>query len=168
MLASPIRKDPMAEAFYPPLDEQAEWALGIIAKMLSENSNYLKSSDCPYPEAVKNLLGGVEVVVPGGLETPNAVKTTWDKLQEEMASVFEELTDIGKELERDDDVEAKDKIAYIRAKTVLMEKLISMQERVHGIKQVSEFYRVVMDVMENVLSVDQRTQVMERLEAARG
>lgn len=159
----------MSDEFFPPLDEAANWALVIIGKKLKEDPDYLKNDDCPYSDEVKALFEGVrEVVVPGGLVTPLAVKTTWDKLQEEMASIFDELNEIGEELENNESVEPKDKINYVKAKAGLMQKLVEMQERVHGIQQISAFYRVVMDIMENVLTIDQRTKVMERLETARG
>ena len=58
---------------------------------------------------------------------------------------------------------ASDKTAYFRLSTSLLEKLVSMQERVYNMSQVKYFKEKVLQILEEEITTDDRANIIERL-----
>lgn len=162
---------------YPSLDEKAEWALGVIATLASENPDYFTNQDCPYEGRTLILLQSMcavpaEVEGDGKPEVPlheqakqqlaqvvnmDEMETT---IEQDLMTVLTELKLYGKTLTNSDNTE---RMSYFRTVTSLLEKLVALRERAAGVKQVKEFESAVLGVMEDVLTSEQRTQVMDQL-----
>jgi hypothetical protein len=74
-----------------------------------------------------------------------------------------ELKNYGKTNAKSDQTE---RMAYFRTATSLLERLVTARERALGIKQIRDFQDTVLNIMEEVCTPDQRTDVMDRLRRA--
>lgn len=59
--------------------------------------------------------------------------------------------------------DSSEAMAYYRTITNLMDKLLSYQERALGMKKIGEFHQVVLDILDDVVTEDQRDEVLRRL-----
>jgi hypothetical protein len=145
--------------FPPQLPAGSAFALSLILQRLEEDPEFLDFA--PYPAEDLEVLAAFrpssedEEVVTG--------EGKWSRLERESNNLFKLLTDFSKTLNNKDSSET---MAYFRTATSLMEKIISLQERTANLKQVSKFHDAVLLIMEDVMSPDQRTQVMDRLKSA--
>lgn len=149
---------------YPVIPPKSLIPLRIIQAQLAENAEYLASPECPYDDEIKAFLGVFGGPVAGrmadksGFLGQNGDK--WAALEVETANLFDELKNFGKTIKEND---VADRMAYFRAATSLLEKIVGINERAMGLKQISEFQREVMEVIDGVLTPNQRDGVMERL-----
>jgi hypothetical protein len=152
----------MAEdLYYPPLDTKTIKSLPIVRELAAEHASYFLSA--PYPMEVQTILQDLfkkkEVIAEERPE--NDDRDNWEFLYEESKHLYLSLKGASA-----GNLETSDKMAYFRTATALLEKLLSMQERSNNLKQVSDFYALVLEIMESELSGDQRTRVMQRLSDA--
>lgn len=164
---------------YPDLNEKAEWALGVIATLGTENADYFLHEECPYEGRTLTLLQAMCQTVggaPGGPEMPLHEQVAKSReragvkvedlaeadmsIEAELVNVFDELKLYGRSLSSSDQTE---RMSYFRTATSLLEKLVILKERAAGVKQVKEFENAVLGVMEDILTSEQRTAVMDRL-----
>lgn len=155
---------------YPQIDPKMLVPLRIIAAELAENPGYLDDESCPYDPDLKDFLS---VFGPQNIKnTPQTGPKSsflgsrgdkWAAMEGEAAALYQELKDFGENLSVDDVAE---RMSYFRTSTSLLEKIISINERAMGLKQIHEFQQTVLDVIENVLTTDQRTKVMGLLKAS--
>lgn len=149
------------DRFYPPLGDDALFALDVIAQNLRTDPEYL--DEAPYPAAVLDIFGKMPSI-PGDPEAPSLEdEDKWDRLQRESDKLFRGLTDAGNQLDSRDNAE---KMAYFRTATSLLDKIVGIQDRILNLRAVSRFHTTVMAIMEDVLDPGQRTEVMERLKKA--
>lgn len=161
----------MSDYHYPDLTEHAQWAVRTVLTLAKEDSNYLKSPDCPYDPALVKLIEStiwVKLDVSGSSDTPPpSTPITEDEidstLAEDLYSVFTELKNYGKSIGQSDQTE---RMAYFRTATSLLERLVSARERALGVKQIKTFQDTVLTIMEDSMTPNQRTEVMDRLRSA--
>lgn len=158
----------MADLFYPPLDLATVRNLEIVKQLASEHASYFLTS--PYSgeveEVVKRLLKmkeQVQVAENHEGEEEEVTGDRWEFLYRETQSLFKDLKNA-----KVSSGETAEQMSYFRTATSLMEKMISLQERALGLKEISEFQKAVLDVMESVLEPSQRTEVMEKLKSSVG
>lgn len=153
----------MTDAYYPQLDTATIKALPIVQQLSEEHKSYLLTS--PYSGDVlailERLLAPKKVIHESSApsSTPDG-EDNWEFLATESKRLYKDLSNTGLGLE------GSEKLAYLKTAAGLLEKLLSMQERANNLKQISEFYAIVMDIMESELSADQRSKIMIRLEEA--
>lgn len=153
----------MSDPYYPSLDTATIKALPIIQQLSEEHKSYLLTA--PYAGDVlailERLLAPKKVIhEQAKVPTANADEENWEFLARESKRLYTDLSNTGLGLE------GSDKLAYLKTAAGLLEKLLSMQERANNLKQISEFYATVMEIMEDELSSDQRSKIMIRLEEA--
>ncbi|WKV22007.1 hypothetical protein Phage2-1_00006 [Achromobacter phage 2-1] len=166
MPSSPSEEQEMSY-HYPELGERAEWALGIIATLGTENADYFTHQDCPYEGRTLILLQAMcqthkeppQAAVPTTV-SDDEVASIDTTLEHDLLAVLKDLKHHGASLTNVDQTE---KMSYFRTITSLLEKLTMLRERAVGVKQVKEFEGAVLGVMEDVLTPEQRTQVMDGL-----
>lgn len=153
--------------YYPTLDPQTMKNISVIQKLAAEHPSYWLTA--PYSGEIQLQLEGMffrkkasEKADKEEAELPiNDDRESWQFLYEESRNLYINLKNAKP---TGDDPAAQ--MGYFRTATSLLEKLLSMSERANNLKQVSDFYALVMDIMEGVMSPTQRTEVMERLQAA--
>lgn len=136
------------DRFFPDVDE---WAVRILLENLRADPNYLDHEDCPYSDEFRTLFRGGAVEM-GEIEDLD--------LEAESLRLFTELREAKDSMGGDDHAE---RMAYFRTSTSLLDKLITMRERAQNVKAISRFYRVVLDLIEEMLEPGQITRFRERL-----
>lgn len=155
--------------FYPSLREETILALNVVVQNLEQDSNYLDNTDCPYSDPIKNFfrkkisVSGSNIVVDVFEKAEG--ETDLDKIREQIVAVINDLEDFGRKLTIAD---STDKMGYFRTKTALIEKLVNMQERTFNIKEINDFRNTLLGFMNEVLTKDQVTQLMQRLDGILG
>lgn len=146
----------MEQTHYPVVNERN---IPLILTLYEANPDYFKSPDCPYTETTKSLFTGTAKVF--DLQSHNDIKPLDDDdtiIQINM--VYQQLMAYGTEAQRSDN--ATDKNMYFRVATSLLEKLVSIKEKMSNLKNINNFIGAVLQVMDEVLTPDQRGAVMER------
>ncbi len=154
---------------YPELPPRLLANLWVVKAGLEADPGYLQAAECPYSDDLRQLLAGLagNSSVPGvtsGAETPERTDR-WGELGEETAELRRELRDFARNLSAED---VSEHMAYFRTATALTEKLITIGERIYGIRQSQEFMRAVLQVFDEELSPELRTRVMDRLRSFNG
>ncbi len=154
--------------YYPPLETTTVKNLEIVRQLAAEHSAYWLQS--PYSGDIEtlckkwfsNVPQSASGVVHGDQEISDDEilegGARFEMLYRESANLFRNLKNAGNGM-----TEISEKNAYYRTATSLLEKLISLQERALGLKQIHDFHQSVLDIMENTLSGEQRNEVMDRL-----
>lgn len=150
--------------FYPRIGEDTFLTLKLVLQKLEEDVGYLGHRECPYSESGKDLLsamargqgsvGGAAVGLPEDYD-PGDYEAHIHKLLTDMETMGEGLAKLA----------PNEKISFFKAKTQLVEKLLSMQERNVTLKQMQGFKEVVLDLLDVVCTKDQLADFMTRLDA---
>ena len=148
--------------YYPKLDETTVKNLRVVKQLMVAHPGYFL--EAPYSKDVEETLTEWFIEKKSSLSKPVAAesgeeKDPWDMLYSESKTLFENL----KTVEFSKLGETAEMMSYFRTATSLLEKLVSLQERALGLKEIGDFHRAVMDIMENVLTPTQRTTVMDQL-----
>lgn len=153
--------------FYPKLDESTVKKLDVVRQLAQQHPGYFLES--PYSGETEKLitdwfLSKRRPVTETGTSAATELtddRDPWDMLYSESKELFLNL----KQVKFSTDGDTSEKMSYFRTATSLLEKLVSLQERAMGLREIGEFQRAVMDVMESTLTSSQRTKVMEQLNA---
>lgn len=155
------------QPYYPEINKAYLTPLEVIVEQMDLYPEYL-GAKCPYTKEMKALLGRLRTSLSGSAPKVSFFGrsgSNYQALLDEILSLYEELNDFGQSLTTEDTAET---MSYLRTKTSLIQKIVEMSERALGLKRLSEFQNTMMDIMENVLNPDQRTQVMDKLRASIG
>lgn len=153
---------------YPDISLQTLRFIEIMRRTYLEHPDYFEHSK--YPDDVeKHFRSWFQTPVTGGSSPRHSSNTEealtgedrWDALYRESVQLYADLR-----AAKPSAGDSSESMSYFRTITGLMDKLISAQERALGLKQVHQFHQTVMEVMENVLSEQQRDEVMKRLSDA--
>jgi hypothetical protein len=163
---------------YPDISPQALKIIEMMRRIYAENPDYFEKS--PYSHEVEAYFRSWFQKPVGGLDPADPANPTgasseelsaqeqallgegkWDALYRESVSLYVQLKNA-----KPSAGDASESMAYFRTVTGLMDKLVGHQERCLGIKQVHQFHQVVMEIMDAVLSEDQRNTVMGKLKNA--
>lgn len=165
----------MTDRHYPYIDDLVGWALHTAVTLTIEDHAYLTDPECPYDPKTKQFVKEVVAFRTGRSASSQAqpeVKkplppVSEDEIDSTLASdlhaVFRDLKDYGKGISATDQTE---RMAYFRTATSLLERLVNARERALGVKQIKDFQDTVLNIMEEICSPDQRTEVMDRLRQA--
>lgn len=154
--------------FYPTIRDEQVMSLNAVVLNMEKDRGYLDSDECPYSDTVKAFFKKKIGLVDGEVENLFAIsegETDLDKIEEQIRAVINDLEDFGRKLTIAD---STDKMGYFRTKTALIEKLLNMRERVFNIKEINDFKTTVLAFMNEVLSKDQITDFMRRLDGVLG
>lgn len=162
---------------YPDVSVQNLRFVEVMRRLHKEHPDYFTNQRCPYPNEVERYFRSWfdTSVRPAGRPAgrdmgadygdsydPRADallgEDKWDALYREVVELYASLKNA-----KPSAGDSSESMAYFRTATGLLDKLVGHQERCLGIKQVAEFHKVVLDIMEGVLSEDQRNKVMSLL-----
>ncbi len=162
-----------SDLFYPPLDIKTLQNLEIARQLMAEHPSYFL--DCPYEGATELLMK--KWFDPSALRgrkldaerAEDASKPQISMEQDKWQYLYQETSDLYKGLKNEKYAsEEGDRVTYYKTMAALQEKLINLQERALGMKQISEHNKLVMNIMENVLSPTQRNEFMAKLQESLG
>jgi hypothetical protein len=174
--------------FYPQIDSRGLNTLLSIKGMFASDPDYFDDPECPYDEGLrkelKELLVGkvvekiVEVEVEKIVERRVEIAATAAEGEgkrgpkakagpERVDVVSTELKEVLGDLRRlrtdSKTLSPGDKAMILKTQSVLLEKLIVMEERLTNIKAVSRFMSTVMGVMDDLMDDEQRQLFMKRI-----
>lgn len=151
--------------FYPKLSDDTVMTLTLIEKSLEKDAQFLEHEDCPYSPEVKAFFAkrAQSVTTPSVdiFEGEDDV----DVMDKQIQKVLSDLDSMGAVMAT---AEVNERIAYFRAKTTLVEKLMNLKERVFNLKELAEFRGTVLQGLDDICDKDQITTFMKRLDGILG
>lgn len=144
-------------------------SFNLISEGLQKDPGYLDSSECPYSVEIKHYFKNkIEIQsMVGGEGAPDLFEGE-DKLlviDTQVMAVINDLEAFGKSLTASD---PNEKMGYFRTKTALLEKLVTMRERIANLKEINDFRNIMISFMTEVCTKDQVTTLMHRLDGVLG
>lgn len=139
---------------FPILDYTNFWNTVAVFRIQAERPASIE--EAPYSEDIKAWFRGR---APAFAEPKDP--TIISDLETEARELFRDMKTLGESIKTSDDV--KERLAYMKTLTSLLEKLISMEERASSSKAHGVFQTNIMKLIEEVLTPEQRTHVMDRL-----
>lgn len=148
-----------SDLFYPTINERD---LHLIARIYTANPHYFDVPECPYSEATKEIFKGTSQYRDFDTHKTTEIPAT-DSLIAQINILSHQLQEYGNSINLGDNVSASDRNTYFRLSVALLEKLIEIKEKVTKIKEYEVFTAAVMDIMDKLLSPDQRNVMMAKL-----
>ena len=156
-------------AFYPSIRDELIMTLNVVIGNMEVDPRYLSSPECPYSDTVKTFFadhmrgknGTVAAVVGNLFEDSDELVV----LDTQIIQVLNNLEEFGQGLTSAD---VSEKMAYFRTKTSLLEKLLTMRERVVNLKEINDFRETLIGFMNEICTKDQITDLMHRLDGILG
>ena len=155
--------------FYPKFSPDVEMNIDVVLQKLGQDPGYLDSDECPYGGKLRGYLKRMvvqDVDVDGDVD--GDVEWDWADpfaLGKQIDKALRDREKMGQNLGT---LEPNEKIAYFKAKSGLIEKLVGLKERVVNIKEVNDFRSIVIETLEQVCSADQITEFRNKLGTSAG
>lgn len=152
------------DPFYPKIAPGSGWQIETILKNAAQDPYYLE--DSPYEgEDLLALqrMSASDITLAVAEEEPIFEGNKWDRLERESNNLYAELVGFKDNLDERDNAE---RMSYFRTATSLLEKIVGIQERAANLKKINQFHDAVLSAMEDLLEGEQRTAVLNRLQAA--
>lgn len=148
---------------YPEINEKN---LRLILEMLKTHPGYLFSSDCPYSEDIKNIFMSMDhrptyQLTDQEFTSRNSRNLTTAELSDELNTLFLELKSM-----LNQDMPEKEKQQWIKTSTGLLEKLLDLKKDAAETAKVEAFMDEVENILEECVSVDQRSEIINRIQQA--
>lgn len=153
---------------YPRIDVDFETTLKVLVEQITAEPGYLQHKDCPYTKDVKAILKVFEIDKSSAGQGSGEGRELIDNpnlLLDEILDTYEELI-ANKPTSKDDDAAAM--MSYFRTRTSLLEKLVSIREETMNAAKFIEFRRIILSLMEEYLTPEQRSELLSRLKKADG
>jgi hypothetical protein len=143
---------------YPPISDVTLVPIRTIDLLLKEHPDALSRPDCPYPAHIRTFLARI---LDRKLEKVAVVEVEMDleQLGIEISALYQDI----RETLKVEIADPKDKVAVIKTGTEQLNRLIGLREKVMNLREMSEFQRAVMEVLEQVVTPAQRSEFVERL-----
>lgn len=156
----------MAEPIqYPDINDATLIPLRVLRVLSNTNPGLLDAAECPYTEDQKALLRGVIGETGFSEDRPSFLDSAEDRseiMARQIALTLEDMRDIEKKL---GSMDQKDKIAFLKAKPGLLEKLLELSDKNLGQKAVGDFMKRMYAFIDSKLDADQRTALIKELGA---
>lgn len=173
---------------YPTLRLGVLQGIAALKASVDADPGVLRRPECPYDNDTIDLLEKlfkpveveriveVEVTKPQrgkvGRPRKNAGGEVTDddaaELEEEAKACLTELRAMGRTMEGEmKSLDTKTKLDIIRAKTTLMEKLVSIRERFSSVREVAGFQQTVISILDDLIPEERRDEFLKRLEGYR-
>lgn len=142
------------------------WTLNLLKQNLEDNPAYLDHPDCPYTAEEVEFLTSTflknedEAQLP--ISNSNGEEVDWGSEVDEIRVMLRGLKETRTKIKAGD---AQGQMTYFRSASGLMEKLIQLEERAQGVKELSEFKIEVFRIIESEMSEEQRVSSLSRLRA---
>jgi hypothetical protein len=143
------------EPFYPPIQDALVLPLKVAVKHARDNSAYLDNPNCPYPPKLKDFIRELTGVAGTGGEAGRDDTTTFldptvDKFEAMMKELDRLYTDLKAFRSTLGGMEPNEKATFFKTTMSLLEKIASLQERIYNMKEMADFQKTVITVMEGL------------------
>ncbi|MBC2806564.1 hypothetical protein ACCS91_33360 [Rhizobium ruizarguesonis] len=149
----------MNPKYFPNISEDQILLIGRVMRSLAENPEYLDDPKCTYSSVIKDFFqkqvarsAQVEDLFEGDVVVA---------VEKQIQKLINDLEAYGQGLGVDD---ASEKLQYFKTKNSLLEKLLNNMERAANLKQINEFRQIIIQFMDEVLTKDQITDFMKRID----
>lgn len=142
---------------YPKIDAPYLTNFRALRLMLLKDPEVLDKPECPYSQEVKNFLRDVFKPAPPVREVRRYED---DDLYAEICDLYDRVK---VSIDTMGTVEAKEKSQILKNATELLTKLVTLREKQSSVREMARFQRIVIDVLEGVLTPAQRSEFLERL-----
>lgn len=150
--------------FYPKLPSDIGMSLNLLVQFTSKDPAYLNAKECTYDDTLKGLIRQLVDVKTGVVEySEEELNVDNINLDSQIVKTLLDLDQMSQQIGK---LEPNEKLALFKTRTALIEKLISMQERVRNLREVNAFRGVVMEAMDRVMTKDQVSDFMSNLKLA--
>lgn len=155
--------------FYPRLMEPVTLdSMKLIRRHLQEDTGYLDHPDCPYSPELTEFLKEILTERENPLEQIDTSSGSEEGSEPEEVDIETESRRLYHEmrgfLKKIDKTDVSERAAMFRTCTALLEKLITIQERAQGINQYMGFKRLLFEALDEYLTPNQRTELLDRLD----
>jgi hypothetical protein len=160
----------MAINVYPTLPPGLETRLSAVLLAAKGNKGYFTDVKCPYSPELKAVL--VKIV---GAESEErrvvaevielgADADKYDHMIREIESTIVEMSNIETDLS---DGDASDRIQFVKAKTILIQKWVEIKEKIYNVREIADFQSIVIKMLDEVLDKDARQSFIDKLRTLR-
>lgn len=140
---------------YPSLLPLTFASLKLIKQHIQADPEYLSHPDCPYDDDIKSFFDGF--TPKGGVPKEG---TDARDVSTELNVLYDELIEFKDHLGVEDVAE---RMSYFRTRTALIEKILTLKERAAGLSEISVFQEIVLGILDDLMTPDQRTDFAHRL-----
>jgi hypothetical protein len=157
-----------SERHYPEITAAMLWPFQLVIEHMKEDPTYLSGAQCPYSGEVKAFLSLLSQTPKDGSVADRAAALMDGDLDQQggleanIKRIFKELTAWGQALGNGDTAE---KQAYFRVSTSLLEKLVMLEAQAKNTAHVKEFERIILAFLDDHVTPDARTKLMDQLKA---
>lgn len=172
--------------YFPPLPLENLYGLLTLKQALDADADMLDDPNCPYDTQMRHDLKAlfkkevieveVEKVVEierivkvierasegGGKRGPKVKTIVSDDVEIELREIIDDLKVL--KVDSREKLPSNERIAVMKLRTTLLEKLIMLRDKATNMRKVSAFMSTVMTVMDELLDDDQRQLFMKRIE----
>lgn len=145
-------------------------ALQLTERQMARDPEYLDRAECPHDDALKNWLRarlGPKKEEPAAAEVELEPFDANDPAS--AAEVGAKTMQLYQRLELlvagSDKLDTTEQIQVIKTQTALLERLDKILDRANGFKEVAEFKRTMFELIDSLMTPDQRTALIEKLKA---
>lgn len=150
---------------FPDLNDSMLVPFRVLRLLTANHPGALEVDECPYTEEQKAFLRGLFSGAAG--EDDSNRKTFLDGdgdrsdiMERQIAIAIEDMDALQRKLST---LDQKDKIAFLKAKPGLLEKLMDLSERNRGQRAVADFMKRMYAFIHDELDADQRTKLIKQL-----
>lgn len=143
--------------FYPSLTDSQVTALTVISKSLQADATYLDRPECPYSSEIKAFFRTKSAAPVATF----VISDDDESLDQQIKDLLNELNSFNTHLGPDD---VSEKMSFFRTKTALLEKLVTMRERILDLKKISVFRNTILEFLDEICTKDQIDELRARLE----
>lgn len=150
----------MTNRHYPELNEKD---LKLIIRIYEDDPDYFDDENCPYDSEIKEFFKGEASVHYFDTHGSAASKPpSDDDILAQVTALYDRLNEYWNDVK--DSENSSDKNTYFRVSVSLMERLTTLKEKMSNLKNVNTFMAEVLQIMDEILTPDQRNEIMKRLE----
>lgn len=152
---------------FPEITDAMLTPLRVLRVLNNSNEGLLDRPGCPYTDDQKNVL---RALLGAAADAPadTGPRTTFLDSDEDRSVIMERqiamtLEDMRLIESKMSTMDQKDKIAFLKAKPGLLEKLIELSEKNRGQKVLGDFMKSMYAFIHDELNADQRTALVKKL-----
>ena len=158
----------MVSNYYPEITAATLLPVHAVIDKMLDDPLALERPGCGYPPEViaslKSLwekMKGRQQPAPVSRIAAMGDTDKFEALGLELTELFDSLRDLSANIPVED---TKERLTYFRTAAALLDKLTGISERLHNVKSVSDFQTRVISVFDEILTPEQRTAALTKLD----
>lgn len=157
---------------YPTLSLTELSKLKTVIQNISDDPKYLDGRVCPYDKPVRDMLRSMaeDPIIAATLSPDNARKKPgaprkgpvipMGELEQEFQDLRTEINSLKSDAKG---LEPHERIQVVKTRAALIEKIISMKERINNLNRNTKFIATVIGLIEDELDQDARLRIIDKL-----